>query len=402
MSRAPVEALLCGDLNLLRCLARLGIPVSVVASDAHEPTLWSRHAERTFLIAPPADADQAVADLEALAGQFAERPVLYYGNDAMLLLISRARDRLAKHFRFSLCEPDLVEALVDKARFAELAVRLRLRVPETVDSERIGSAQEILTHVGLPCAFKPKNHSGWLSRRAPTDHVPKKALRADTPEQALAIHAELSRFGPFVVQRWIEGGEDSIFSFHCYADEHSHVLGWFVGRKLRTYPKEAGVSTYLELVQDPEVAKSGLEIVSRLGIVGPLKIDFKRDTRTGRLYVLELNPRFTLWCYLGMAAGVNLPAIAYASLSKLPLPPNRSYRTDIRWLSFGNDVRTFLRSYRPAGDLGVLEWLGSYRGKKVYDVFSWTDPAPSLAKALDYARRAATRVFGGKRVVEAV
>jgi predicted ATP-grasp superfamily ATP-dependent carboligase len=113
--------------------------------------------------------------------------------------------------------------------------------------------------------------------------------------------------------------------------------------------------------------------------------------------VLELNPRFTLWCYLGAASGVNLPAVAYASLTGVAVPVQNRYRTDIRWLSFGNDLRTFLRSYRPSGELGVLEWLGSYRSRMVYDVFSWTDPGPSVAKALDYARRAAARVMGGNR-----
>jgi predicted ATP-grasp superfamily ATP-dependent carboligase len=400
MSRSEVHALVCGDLNLLRCLTGRGFPVAVVASDPREPTLRSRHAGEKFVIASPVDAERAVVDLEALAQRFAKRPVLYYGNDATLLLLSRARERLGKGFRFSLPPSELVEALVDKARFSELARLRRLRIPETVHSEQLSSARELLAEVGVPCAFKPNNHTGWLSRRAAVDHVPKKALRADTREQALALYDELSPFGPFVVQRWVEGGEDSVLSFHCYANDQSRVLGWFVGRKIRTYPKEAGVSTYLELVRDEEVARAGMDIVSRLGIVGPLKIDFKRDERTRRLYVLELNPRFTLWCYLGTAAGVNLPAIAYNSLLGLPLPLPQTYRTDIRWLSFGNDVRTFLRSYRPAGDLGILEWLGSYRSKKVYEVFSWTDPAPSVAKMLDYARRASSRVFGMRRVAE--
>src|SRR5207244_8494976 len=97
------------------------VPVCVVASDAREPTLRSRHAERRFLIAPPVDEERAVADLETLADQFVERPVLYYGNDATLLMISRARARLEKHYRFAVSPAELVEVLVDKARFAGLA-----------------------------------------------------------------------------------------------------------------------------------------------------------------------------------------------------------------------------------------------------------------------------------------
>jgi D-aspartate ligase len=394
MSGHPIHAVVLGDLNLTRCLARQRIPVSIVASDPREPTLHSRSAPRRFLIAPPTDPEHAVADLEAVASHFADRPVLYFGTDAALLMISRARARLAKHFRFALSEEKLVESLVDKALFADLAAEYGLLVPESVRSGDLSGAAELLARIDLPCAFKPSVHTGWLRRRAPVDRMPRKALRADTPEQAMALYDELSRIGPFVVQRWIEGGEDSVLSFHCYADEQSRVVGWFVGKKIRTYPREAGVSTYLELVHDQEVADRGFEVVSRLGVVGPLKIDFKRDRARGALYVLELNARFTLWCYLGMASGVNLPAIAHAHLSGQAVPRQRSYDTDVRWLSFGNDLRTFLRSYRPSGELGFLDWLRSYRSKKVYDVFSWTDPGPSVVAMFDYAKQVAARVMG--------
>ena len=169
------------------------------------------------------------------------------------------------------------------------------------------------------------------------------------------------------------------------------MLGWFVGKKLRTYPKEAGVSTYLELCHEEEVARLGFEIVLRLGISGPLKIDIKKDEQTGKLYVLELNPRFSLWCYLGAASGVNLPEIAYAHLVGERLPDPQSYRTDVRWVSFGNDLRSFMRSYRPAGELTLFTWRSSFSGEKIYDVFSWRDPLPWLYSAFTFGGAALRR-----------
>jgi predicted ATP-grasp superfamily ATP-dependent carboligase len=398
MQRASIPAVVAGDLNLLRCLAGRGIHSTVVAWDRREPTLRSRFAEQTFVIAPPSEPDRALADLEQIASGFDERPILYFGQDSLLLLVSRARERLERRYRFSLPSADLVEMLVDKAQFADLARRNELPIPESVRSDELLDARDLLTRLPLPFAFKPNVHIGWLDRRAATDRMPRKALRADTKGQAVSLYDELSRQGPFVVQHWVDGGEDAVLSFHAYVDARSRMLGWFVGRKIRTYPKEAGVSTYLELVHDFEVARLGFDIVKRLGVVGPLKIDFKRDATTGRLYVLELNARFTLWCYLGMVCGVNLPALAYADLLGLPVPDPTLYRTDIRWLSFPNDLRTFLRSYRPSKALGLFDWLASYRSKKVYDVFSWSDPAPSAASLLDYAQRATRRISGRSRL----
>ena len=60
-----------------------------------------------------------------------EPPVLYYQQDAQLLMVSRQRERLSKAFRFVVPDAELVEDFVDKARFQILAERLDLPVPRT-------------------------------------------------------------------------------------------------------------------------------------------------------------------------------------------------------------------------------------------------------------------------------
>src|SRR6185369_15521749 len=96
------------------------------------------------------------------------------------------------------------------------------------------------------------------------------------------------------------------------------MLGHYVGRKIRTYPSRAGVSTYLELCDEPSLERAGFAVLERLGLTGVVKLDWKRDPRTGRFHLLEVNPRFNLWNHLGAAAGVNLPFLAYQDLLGLP------------------------------------------------------------------------------------
>jgi len=152
------------------------------------------------------------------------------------------------------------------------------------------------------------------------------------------------------------------------------------------------MSTYLELVKEPEVVQLGLDILTTLRFVGVVKIDFKKDVDRGRFYLLEINPRFSLWHYLGAECGVNLPRLAYADLVGAPSTPQFDYTTGIRWLSFGNDVRTFIRDYHRGGRLSWSAWLLSLRGKKVYDVFSWRDPYPSVAGLLNYSKAILAKV----------
>jgi predicted ATP-grasp superfamily ATP-dependent carboligase len=129
-----------------------------------------------------------------------------------------------------------------------------------------------------------------------------------------------------------------------------------------------------------------------LCLVGPVKLDFKQDSRSGKLYLLEINARYTLWNYLGAVCGVNLPYTAYSSLLGKRCECSSNYRTDVRWLSFSNDLRAFLRDYYPAGELSWVQWLGSFRGRKVYDVFSWHDPVPFGTSLLQYSRALAARL----------
>jgi len=391
----PVPALLCGDLNMLRCFSESGVPTSVAASDPDEPTLRSRYCTRSFLIAPADEPERCVGDLELIARELGDEPVLYYGTDAMLLLVARNAERLAEAFRFRTPPLELVEALVDKIQFATLAQARGIPIPETLSSSEAFSARQVVRSVPLPCVVKPSVHIGWLRGRALRQRSIQKAIVAETLAELDAVLEEVREHTrSFVVQRYVPGGEDEIHSFHAYSDARARVLGWFVGKKIRTYPMQAGVSTYLELVKEPDLARLGHEIVERLGLVGPVKIDFKRDADTGGWWVLELNPRFTLWNYLGAVSGVNLPELAYADLAgeRCPLPSD--YRTGVRWLSFGNDLRSFVRGYRPSGTLSTLQYLASLRGPKVYDVFSWNDPMPWVSSALRYSRAAARRWLG--------
>jgi D-aspartate ligase len=371
---------------MLRCFDGSGIPVVLATPHVDEVMLASRFAKHQRVIASFDDEASVVADLEALAHTFSVRPVLFYGNDRQLLVISRNRERLARGYRFTMPPADVVEAMVDKGQFARCAEAHGLPVPVTAgahDADR----------VPLPCVIKPNVHIGWFTHKELFADGPKKALIATTPDELRAIRAGVSAFtDDFVVQQYIPGGEDQIYSYHAYVDAGGGIHGRFAGKKIRTFPREAGISTYLGLVKDPRVLAIGDRTVAALGIVGPVKIDLKRHADTGELFVLEVNARFNLWHYLGAASGINLPRIAYADLVGDPILTPTEYETNIHWLSFGDDLRSFLRSYHPAGDLGWLDWLSSLRGKKIYDVFAWRDPLPWIATMLEQVRSRMARV----------
>ena len=385
-------AVLHGDLNMLRCFAGTGVRTVVLSSDPDSPTFFSRHCGQRRAIADVhTDPEGALDDLLAVGRLFSERAVLFYGDDAMLLLVSRNREALGQGFRFLMPPADMVEALVDKRRFAALAEERGLGAPRTVTSDQAASAAEIARLLPPPWIVKPFCHLGFRT----SDCVrklgvgPIKALAAPTEEELARTLDRIKAFAPgFVVQEHIPGGEEHVHTFHAYLDARGRSLGAFVGRKIRTYPRHAGTSTYLEIIDEPELCRLGLEVTAKLGLVGVVKLDYKRDPRTGRFHLLEVNPRFSLWNHLGTAAGLDLPLLAYRDLTGAPQAPERAARAGVRWLALGDDARTFFRCFARSGDLSLAGWLGSLRGPKVYDVFAWDDPAPLLSHAVRALRRA--------------
>jgi D-aspartate ligase len=94
----------------------------------------------------------------------------------------------------------------------------------------------------------------------------------------------------FLVQQLVRGPESRIESFHVYVDTSGASVGEFTGRKIRTFPRDYGHSSAVEIVALPDVAEVGRDVVARLGARGVAKLDFKRDDN-GRLHLLEINPR---------------------------------------------------------------------------------------------------------------
>lgn len=390
-THTPITAVVCGGLNLLRCFADKGLAVTVAGWDPEEPALHSRWCRQRLSIPNPATEPQRTLEtLLSLGQQMPWRPALFYDTEPMLLLAARNRQALEPYYRFLVPEQELVEDMTNKVRFANLAERLELPVPRTLLSRQCASAREALSRISLPCIFKPISHVGWYDTEIvkSAGAKPFKALLASTPEQFGRLWEKMTQYASdFVVQEYVPGGDDCIYSFHAYFDEHSRALGYYVGRKIRTYPKVSGISTYLELVKEPDLERLGLEILGKMRFTGAVKLDFKKDPARNRFYLLEINSRFNLWNYLGAACGVNLPWIAYLNLHGQACEPLTEYRTDIRWISFDNDVRAFLRDYHPDGDLSWTSWLWSLRSRKICNVFCWRDPVPFAFSLLGYARK---------------
>jgi D-aspartate ligase len=380
--RRSVPAVVLGDLSLIRPAAWAGIPVVVGTDDLADPSLWSVHVRRPFVL-PGYDVGkrrETAAVLEEMGErlhrQHGERIPLIYGNDAQLALLYQMRETMERHFSFVLNEASLGAAMLDKEHFGALCRRKGVRAPRTSRIEDATMSE--LREMQPPLLVKPKLKTDWHPlREALFDGKGKARVFRDLKTLLDDPAVQASRDN-LIVQEYVEAPVDALYSFHGFATEEGQILASFCGRKVTTYPPFAGESAVIELVDDPAVAEVGREVVARLGVVGPFKIDLIRDPRSAELITLEINARFNLWNHLGAAHGVNLLQVAYDYLvfGRHPAPSRCQPRA--RWVSF-------YRSYRGFKDAGasrpgaLARWAAMVmRRPAVHDVLDWRDPAPFL------------------------
>jgi predicted ATP-grasp superfamily ATP-dependent carboligase len=211
-----------------------------------------------------------------------------------------------------------------------------------------------------------------------------KALQVDTPEELAAICRELAQAGvELLAQEVVPGPERRIESYHVYVDASDTIVGEFTGRKIRTYPVRYGDSSAVEIVDLPDVAALGRELTRRLQLRGVAKFDFKRGP-DGRLYLLEINPRFSLWHHPGAVAGVNLPALVYADLVGRPRPRVTRARSHVRWCDLRLDLRAVRALSEPVASWLVWALASEAKGSGL----GWDDPLPALYGAFELFARA--------------
>jgi D-aspartate ligase len=401
---SPTAAVMCGGgpgaYDIVRALGRAGIGSAVFSSEPWDAAFRSRYARQTLLLPAFGEASfQAICDrLSAFDSARAARPVLFHVGDSELMFVSRFRHVLEASYRFLLPAAGLLEALISKVRFIDLAREARLPVPAArafADGAEVAAAADTIE---MPCIVKPAYNQDWFweteeLRSRFGDY--KQALRKfESRGSLLEFCAGLPRRSAgFIVQSYVDGGDERIVSFHGYFDEASRCLGYFLTREIRTNPPHSGDMAYCETIRDEALARLSVECLDRIGFRGIVKVDYKWDERTRAYKMLEIEPHYQSWHLLGAYAGVNLPLIAYRHQRGERIEAPVAPREKVRLLYFSQDFKAYWRGYRKTGEWTWRTYAASLVSKKHYRLLDPRDPLPFLYCLLRFSRRKAGQLL---------
>jgi predicted ATP-grasp superfamily ATP-dependent carboligase len=309
----------CGWVNGLAAIRSLGRRgVEVVALDYHSGALGfeSRYATPLLCPDPLEDEDGFVALLLEL-GDVLERPApIFPTNDEMLNAIARHQETLGERFLYPFPSWDLLGPIQAKRFQVDRARALGVPHPRTT--------YEPTDELGFPVLVKPSDPAPF--QRAFRVH----SFRCETIGELEAAYERALPYDP-LVQEYVPGGDDALYTLGAYVSAEGEALGLFSGRKLRQTPPGAGTCRVGESVWVDEVVEHGLRYLEGLGFHGLAQVEFKRDGRDGEYKLMEINPRLWQWHGLAGACGVDLVDLAYRDLLGEPVESKLQSRSRFVW-----------------------------------------------------------------------
>lgn len=365
----PPAVVVGGGLNALgivRSLASAGIPLIVVDTDPKSPAMRSRYGRK--VVCGALEGEPLLSCLRSLARGGDPKLMLFVTEEKTVVEISASRDQLAPHFHLRLPEHDRLMALMHKQGFQELAEAVGAPVPKTVQVQCKADLEKI-AGLKFPCVFKPASKNYAYGARF------KKAYKVQSPAEVAELYEQIYPVqADMVVQEWIEGADSDVYFCLQYVGEDGKPVSSFTGRKIRAWPPRIGGTASCTAAWEAarELDEMTTEFFRQVGFTGMGSMEYKRDARDGRFYMVEPTvARTDFQEEVACLNGVNIPQAAYRYECGLPhLPPKPAAAPQV-W----REPMLDKWSFEEGG--GAVDQRS--RGHAVRDAYwRWDDPRPWL------------------------
>lgn len=176
----------------------------------------------------------------------------------------------------------------DKTYLKESLENKDVLLPETRTIQDSSAIRQVTEELGFPLFVKGVFYEAYLAR---------------TYEEAVGYFYYLAaKWGiPVIFQKYIAGEECNV----CALAKDGEMVGAVIMKKLFLTDKGkawAGVT-----INNQEAQITSERILKHINWNGGCELEYIVESKTNKMYLLEINPRFPAWIYLATSAGQNLP-----------------------------------------------------------------------------------------------
>jgi D-aspartate ligase len=371
-------------LGVVRSLGRRGIPVWVARSSTEEHQLAGTSRFSQCHLTWPHDEEQQLSFLLALGTRAGlANWTLFASADLTAAFVARHHAELAGQFRLTTPPWSSFRWAYDKRLTYALTARLGVPYPQVFTP---ANRDELAGYSGaFPAILKPAT-----ARRAARAKAWPVRDRAELSVRYEEI-APLVEPGALMIQELVPGtgGQLSVAALCRNGDP----LVTMVAERVRQIPMDFGrSSTYVETIEDADVAALARRVLAELRLDGLAEIEFKRDNRDGLYKLLDINLRVWGWHTIGTRIGLDFAYLAWRLVNDLPVTPLDA-PPGLRWLRLTTDLPAALSEIR-RGRLSVPAYLRTLFPPHDRAVAALDDPLPGILEIpmflLDrYGRRSA-------------
>jgi predicted ATP-grasp superfamily ATP-dependent carboligase len=267
-------------------------------------------------------------------------------------------------------------------------------VPAQHVAQNAGDALAIADDVlRFPLVLKPVRS---IAEHNDTRHKLRVVHARDASELRSRVRSLPDAAFPLLLQERIVGPGTGIFLLLW-----DKLVAAFAHRRLREKPPAGGISVYSESISiDPDLLDCSVRLLERFAWRGVAMVEYKRDAKTGRPYLMEVNGRFWGSLQLSITAGIDFPRLLVDCALGRSVDTTSTYRVGIRnrwWWGEVDHLLTRLRRSRselalardvPSFGRTAMDFLMSpLRSNDREEVFRISDPLPFLRETASWIRK---------------
>ncbi len=360
-----------------RNLGRLGVHVTATGLPGCR-SMDSKYTRQTFPVpegntAPYYWRKLLLEDqLETLKGS-----IIFAFCDESLAFMEANHKALSEHYRVEEFVPELRRTMLDKQATLALARKVDVPTPNYWEIKSDLDVLNIREEIKFPVMVKPLDSYAFIHEFGTKLFIVEDSFEEVVEKVALAR----SRGQDVMVVEMIPGPDDLLSSYYTYRTADGVCLFDYTKSVIRRWPMNKGGGCFHQSEWLPETAELGRLLFESIGWQGMGNVEFKRDTRDGKLKIIEVNARFTAAHRLVTEAGAPIEEMVYCHLTGQPVQEFKSYSQKLR-LWYPDRDFVAMREQSKLGIMGPFSWAKTVLGQPfILPYFSVRDPMPTLAEA---------------------
>ena len=345
--------------NILKSLSSHGLKVWAADTSKKNICSMSKYCTGSFVYPDPfLEEDSFISCLLEKIAALHPRVLLPTHDESVVIM--RHKNKFPKDLIIPYESEEKLLMLANKAKATEIAFNSGVPIPTVYNSEK-----EIKNY---PVVFKTV-----IGNSAKGVYFPK------TKDELLLLIEE-HYDEEILLEEWV-GGTD--YSVDCIRWDGFYKSS--VYHALVTKTDGGGTTTQREIVNIPELEKYAKILLDAVNFKGVCGLDFRYDSKTGRIAFIEVNARFTGGLATPIAAGFDIPWIVYKLSTEGIYKENIQVKigTKTKWIL--GDIITFV------GRLISFKWsfdemnrVFSFKGFDAFDDFNKDDKKAIMGEMIYY------------------